>query len=54
MKKIVIIGECMIELNGEPFGKMWQAYGGDTLNTATYLARLSRRSELDVCYLSAM
>lgn len=54
MKKIVIIGECMIELNGEPFGKMWQAYGGDTLNTATYLARLSRRSKLDVCYLSAM
>lgn len=27
MKKIALIGECMIELNGEPFGNMRQTYG---------------------------
>ncbi|TDQ56852.1 2-keto-3-deoxygluconate kinase [Mesocricetibacter intestinalis] len=54
MKKIALIGECMIELNGEPFGTMYQTYGGDTLNTATYLARVSSREELQVCYVSAL
>lgn len=39
MKRIAIIGECMIELNGEPFGSMQQSYGGDSLNTAIYMAR---------------
>ncbi|AZI13797.1 sugar kinase [Avibacterium paragallinarum] len=54
MKKIAIIGECMIELNGEPFGNMWQTYGGDTLNTATYLARVSNPQDIDVHYITAM
>ncbi|PJG84158.1 sugar kinase [Caviibacterium pharyngocola] len=54
MKKLTLLGECMIELNGEPFGQMLQTYGGDTLNTATYLARVSRRSEIDVQYVSAL
>ncbi|QPB43577.1 sugar kinase [Rodentibacter haemolyticus] len=53
MKKIAIIGECMIELNGEPFGSMRQAYGGDTLNTATYLARVSGE-QVQVHYVSAL
>ncbi|MEZ8355853.1 sugar kinase [Vibrio splendidus] len=39
MSHIAIIGECMIELNGAPFGTMQQTYGGDTLNTAVYLNR---------------
>ncbi|POY44581.1 ketodeoxygluconokinase [Avibacterium gallinarum] len=54
MKKIAIIGECMIELNGEPFGNMWQTYGGDTLNTATYLSRVSSPKDIEVHYISAM
>ncbi|MFQ1015069.1 sugar kinase [Avibacterium paragallinarum] len=54
MKKIAIIGECMIELNGEPFGNMWQTYGGDTLNTATYLARVSHSQDIAVHYITAM
>ncbi|MCW9716206.1 sugar kinase [Avibacterium sp. 21-594] len=54
MKKIAIIGECMIELNGEPFGNMWQTYGGDTLNTATYLSRISSPHDIEVHYISAM
>ena len=39
MTHIAIIGECMIELNGAPFGNMLQSYGGDTLNAAIYLNR---------------
>ncbi|MCY9825795.1 sugar kinase [Vibrio chagasii] len=39
MSHIAIIGECMIELNGAPFGTMQQSYGGDTLNAAIYLTR---------------
>lgn len=54
MKKIALIGECMIELNGEPFGNMRQTYGGDTLNTATYLARISPPDKIEVCYVSAL
>lgn len=52
MKTIALIGECMIELNGEPFGAMRQTYGGDSLNTATYLARISK--ETRVHYVSAL
>ena len=54
MKTIAIIGECMIELNGTPFGIMRQTYGGDTLNTATYLARNTARDTLRVDYISAL
>ena len=54
MKKIAFIGECMIELNGKPFGEMWQGYGGDTLNSATYLSRVSLSNDLQVHYVSAL
>ena len=36
--KVALFGECMIELQGEAFGAMRQTFGGDTLNTAVYLA----------------
>ncbi|MEG9531908.1 PfkB family carbohydrate kinase, partial [Mannheimia indoligenes] len=54
MNKLAIIGECMIELNGEPFGNMRQTYGGDSLNTATYLARVSSPEQIEVRYISAL
>lgn len=38
-KDLLFIGECMIELNGEPLSNMRQSYGGDSLNTAVYLSR---------------
>ena len=53
MKRIALLGECMIELNGKPFGDMQQAFG-DTLNTAIYLARASQRTDIQVHYLTAM
>ncbi|MGF1762677.1 sugar kinase [Aliivibrio kagoshimensis] len=53
MKRIAIIGECMIELNGSPFGDMRQSYGGDSLNTAVYLARTAGET-VSVDYISAL
>jgi len=53
MKKIALIGECMIELNGEPFSNMVQAYGGDSLNTAVYMARVAC-GQTEVHYVTAM
>src|SRR6266550_4975487 len=40
MTRVASIGECMIELQETPAGQLTSTYGGDTLNTAVYLARL--------------
>jgi 2-dehydro-3-deoxygluconokinase len=40
MTRVASIGECMIELSEAAGGLMSRNYGGDTLNTAVYLARL--------------
>lgn len=53
MKRIALIGECMIELNGAPFGAMTQAFGGDSLNTAVYLARVAGK-KVAIDYVSAL
>ena len=42
MIRVASIGECMIELRHRSASKLDLAYGGDTLNTAVYLARLTR------------
>ncbi|CAK9886648.1 MAG: 2-dehydro-3-deoxygluconokinase [Candidatus Erwinia impunctatus] len=52
-KRIGLIGECMIELNGEPFGEMTHRYGGDVLNCAVYLARAAA-GKIEVHFVSAM
>lgn len=54
--KIAIIGECMLELSHRPNTEadgslpMALSYGGDTLNTAIYLARLG----IEVDYVTAL
>src|SRR5260221_1392518 len=40
MTKVACIGECMVELKQAGSGLFSRFYGGDTLNTAVYLARL--------------
>ena len=40
MSKVACIGECMVELKQADGGLFSRGYGGDTLNTAVYLARL--------------
>jgi 2-dehydro-3-deoxygluconokinase len=50
MTRMACIGECMIELKQAPGGLYARGYGGDTLNTAIYLARLGA----DVDYITAL
>jgi 2-dehydro-3-deoxygluconokinase len=52
--RVVSFGECMLELQGEAFGTLRQTYGGDTLNTAVYLARCGRAQGLRVDYATAV
>ena len=53
-RRIALFGECMIELRGQVFGAMQQGFGGDTLNTAIYLVRLSRDRDIQVSYATAL
>jgi 2-dehydro-3-deoxygluconokinase len=50
MTKVACIGECMIELKQAEGGLFSRSYGGDTLNTAVYLARLG----VEVDYITAL
>lgn len=38
--RVACVGECMVELSEGPDGRLTRSFGGDTLNTALYLARL--------------
>ena len=53
MKNIVCFGECMVELRSSGGAAMTMAFGGDTLNTATYLARMLTGS-FNICYATAL
>jgi 2-dehydro-3-deoxygluconokinase len=50
MTEVASIGECMIELKQAGGGLYSRGYGGDTLNTAVYLARLG----VGVDYITAL
>ncbi|MBB5189910.1 2-dehydro-3-deoxygluconokinase [Silvimonas terrae] len=52
-KTIAIIGECMVELQRQPGGLAYR-FGGDTLNTAVYMARQLKGRPFAVAYLSAL
>jgi 2-dehydro-3-deoxygluconokinase len=52
--RVVCFGECMLELQGTAFGTMQQTFGGDTLNTAVYLARCGAAKGLRVDYATAL
>ncbi|OCR21604.1 ketodeoxygluconokinase [Pseudomonas syringae] len=51
--RIALIGECMIELQQHANGSLQQSFGGDTLNTAVYIARLLGRTA-QVDYVTAL
>lgn len=51
---IVSIGECMVELTETGDGKLRRACGGDTYNTALYLARLSTWHGARVRFVTAL
>ncbi len=47
---VVCLGECMVELSEQRDGTLTRRFGGDTLNTALYLARL----RVPVSYATAL
>ena len=51
---VALLGECMLELQGQAFGTMRQTFGGDTLNTAVYLARCGVRTGVHASYVTAL
>jgi 2-dehydro-3-deoxygluconokinase len=48
--KVASLGECMIEFSQSADGAFRRGFGGDTLNTALYLARLG----IDTSYVTAL
>jgi 2-dehydro-3-deoxygluconokinase len=52
VKRVLVVGEPLIELLEEPVGTIRQGFGGDALNLAVYLARES--AELHVMLASAV
>ncbi len=54
--KIACIGECMVEVSEatDRSGKAHMRFGGDTLNTAIYLARLLKADDMDVHYVTRL
>lgn len=57
-KRIAFLGECMVELRGQPFDDIKVAFGGDTLNAALYCARLSEgkgfEENIETHYVTAL
>lgn len=52
-KKLAVIGECMIELS-QKAGALTRGFGGDSLNTAVYIARQADAQQLSVDYVTAL
>ncbi len=52
--RIALVGEAMIELQEIPGKGVQQTFGGDTLNTAIYMARMGRNLSLSVDYVTAI
>jgi 2-dehydro-3-deoxygluconokinase len=52
--RIACLGECMVELHSTTPRRYCQTFGGDTLNTAAYMARLGRRHGLRTDYITGL
>lgn len=52
-KNLAVIGECMIELS-QKGADLSRGFGGDTLNTAVYIARQVPQQALNVHYVTAL
>lgn len=54
MIRVAAIGECMLELTHRDERTLALGFGGDTLNTALYLARTAAKREIAVDYVTAL
>ncbi|WEM44943.1 sugar kinase (plasmid) [Photobacterium sp. DA100] len=53
LKHVAVIGECMVELQRK--GELIkQSFGGDTLNTALYLSRLTHQYGVETSYVTGL
>lgn len=52
--RVALVGECMIEMRGEPGAVFSQTFGGDTLNAAVYLSRLNLDNAWAADYVTAI
>jgi len=52
--KVALLGECMIEMRGDPVSGITQTFGGDTLNAAVYLSRLTSHEQVFADYVTAI
>ncbi|WP_339542959.1 sugar kinase [Pseudomonas sp. JAI120] len=52
--RVALVGECMIEVRREQGSGFSQTFGGDTLNAAVYLTRLSPAARVAVDYVTAI
>lgn len=53
IRRIAVIGECMVELK-QVNNALQSSFGGDTLNTAVYLARLTKDYDVSICYATGL
>lgn len=53
INRIAIIGECMVELKKNN-DSLEQSFGGDTLNTAVYLSRLTQQHGVTTSYVTGL
>ena len=51
--RVAIIGECMVELQ-KSGDTVKQSFGGDTLNTAVYLSRLTSQHGIETSYITGL
>ncbi|MFM2481047.1 sugar kinase [Celerinatantimonas sp. YJH-8] len=52
--RVAILGECMVELQQNQSGLLSRRFGGDTLNTAVYIARLTQNSPITISYFTGL
>ena len=52
--RLLVIGECMIELSAESETTCSVGFAGDTFNTAWYARQLTRAESLEVAYFTAV
>lgn len=52
--RIGFLGECMVELKGDPERSISQGFSGDSLNTAVYFKRCAPKATIAVEYLTAL
>lgn len=53
ISRVAIIGECMVELKKHD-DLLQQGFGGDTLNTAVYLSRLTKLHGISTSYVTGL